>query len=56
MEGGTKVFDYLSALNEIVSEMESIGVEIDDEDKALRLIWSLLPSYEHMQIVLMYGK
>ena len=31
-------------------------MKIDDEDKALRLIWSLPPSYEHMQTVLMYGK
>ncbi|XP_039060075.1 G-type lectin S-receptor-like serine/threonine-protein kinase RKS1 [Hibiscus syriacus] len=56
MEEGTKISDHLSALNGIVSEMESIGVEIDDEDKALRLIWSLPSSYEHMQTVLMYGK
>ncbi|KAE8665938.1 hypothetical protein F3Y22_tig00112523pilonHSYRG00165 [Hibiscus syriacus] len=56
MEEGTKISDHLSALNGIVSELESIGVEIDDEDKALRLIWSLPSSYEHMQTVLMYGK
>ena len=56
MEEGTKISDHLSALNGIVSELESIGVKIDDEDKALRLIWSLPPSYEHMQTVLMYGK
>ncbi|KAE8667208.1 mitogen-activated protein kinase 9-like [Hibiscus syriacus] len=56
MEEGTKISDHLSALNGIVSELESIGVEIDDEDKALRLIWSLPSSYEHMQTVLMYEK
>ncbi|KAE8709065.1 hypothetical protein F3Y22_tig00110332pilonHSYRG00834 [Hibiscus syriacus] len=56
MEEGTKISDHLSALNGIVSELESIGVKIDDEDKALRLIWSLPSSYEHMQTVLMYEK
>ena len=56
MEEGTKISDHLSALNGIVSELKSIGVKIDDEDKALRLIWSLPPSYEHMQTVLIYGK
>ena len=31
-------------------------MKIDDEDKALRLIWSLPPFYEYVQTVLMYGK
>ena len=56
MDEGTKISDHLSALNGIVSELESIGVKMDDDDKALRLIWSLSPSYEHMQTVLIYGK
>ena len=56
MEEGTKNSDHLNALNVIVSELKSIRVKIDDEDKALRLIWSLPLSYEHMQTVLMYGK
>ena len=56
MEEGTKISNHLSALNGIASELEYIGVKIDDKDKALRLIWSLPPSYEHMQTVLIYGK
>lgn len=56
MAEGTTISDHLSVLNEIVSELESIGVKIDDEDKALRLIWSLPSSYKHMQPILMYGK
>lgn len=55
MVEGTTVSDHLSVLNGIVSELESIGVKIDDEDKALRLIWSLPSSYKHMQPILMYG-
>lgn len=43
-------------MNNIVSELESIEVKIDDEDKALRLILSLPPSYVHLKPVLMYGK
>ena len=56
MAEGTIISDHLSVFNEIVSELESIGVKIDDEDKALRLIWSLSSSYKHMQPILMYGK
>ena len=56
MAEGTTISDHLSVLNEIVSELESIGVKIDDEDQALRLIWSLPSSYKHMQPILMYRK
>ncbi|KAL4590864.1 hypothetical protein LXL04_003809 [Taraxacum kok-saghyz] len=43
-------------LNNIVSELEAIGMKVEDEDKALRLILSLPSSYEHMKPILMYGK
>ncbi|CAL5193311.1 unnamed protein product [Lathyrus oleraceus] len=56
MDEHMKVSDHLSVLNCIVSELETIGVKIDDEDKALRLIWSLPSSYEHIKPVLIYGK
>ena len=56
MEEGTKISDHLSVLNGIISELETLGVKIDEEDKALRLILSLPPSYKHMQPILMYGK
>ena len=56
MEKGTKILDHLSTLNEIVSELEAIGVAIEDEDKALRLIWSLSATYDNMKLILMYEK
>ncbi|KAJ0624083.1 putative RNA-directed DNA polymerase [Helianthus annuus] len=56
MDGDTKISDHLSVLNNIVSELEAIGVKVEDEDKTLRLILSLTSSYEHMKPILMYGK
>ncbi|KAK6151362.1 hypothetical protein DH2020_013997 [Rehmannia glutinosa] len=56
MNEGSKISDHLSTLNGIISELETIGVKIEDEDKALRLILSLPHSYEHMKPILMYGK
>lgn len=56
MDGGTKISDHLSVLNNVVSELEAIGVKVEDEDKALRLVLSLPSSYEHMKPILMYGK
>jgi len=40
----------------IVSKLEMIGDKIEEEDVALRLIWSLPSSYELIKPVLMYGK
>ncbi|XP_057795664.1 11S globulin subunit beta-like [Salvia miltiorrhiza] len=56
MDEGVKISDHLSILNGIISELESIGAKIEDEDKALRLILSLPRSYEHMKPILVYGK
>lgn len=56
MGNDTKISDHLSNINEIVSELEAIGVKIEEEDVALRLIWSLPSSYELIKPVLIYGK
>lgn len=56
MDEHTKVSDHQSVLNGIVSELETIGVKIHEKDKALRLIWSIPFSYEHIKLVLIYGK
>jgi hypothetical protein len=56
MTEGATISDHLSVLNGIVSELETLGVKMDDEDKALRLILSLSSSYEHMKPILIHGK
>jgi hypothetical protein len=56
MTEGATISDHLSVLNGIVSELETLGVKMDDEDKALRLILSLPSSYEHMKPILIHGK
>lgn len=53
---GTKIFDHFSVLNGIVTELEVIRVKIDNEDKAFRLLRSLLTSYTHLLSTLMYKK
>lgn len=56
MKEDTSISYHLSILNGIFFELESIGVEIDDEDQVLRLIWSLPPFYEHMKPILIHEK
>ena len=48
MAKGTKISEYPSVLNGVVIELEGIRVKIEDEDKALRLLWSLPTSYKHV--------
>ena len=54
MTKGMKISNHLGALNGIVTELESIGVKIEDEDKVLKLIWSLPSFYAHMKPILMH--
>jgi len=56
MGDDTKVSYHLSNLNEIVCELETIGVKVEEEDISQRLIWSLPSSYELIKPVLMYDK
>lgn len=56
MDENARVSDHLSVINDIVCELETIGVKIDDEDKALRLMWSLSSFYEHIKSILIYGE
>jgi hypothetical protein len=56
MAEGVIISDHLSVLNGIFSELEALGVKMDDEDKALRLILSLPSSFEHMNPFFIHGK
>lgn len=56
MNEDTKKIRSYSVFNNIVSELEAIEMKVEDEDKPLRLILSFAFSYEHMKLILMYGK
>lgn len=54
MDGNMKVFGYQSIHNDIFYELGTIRIKIDDEDKTLRLIWSLSSSNEDIKPILIY--
>ena len=56
MTRGATISDHLSVLNGIVSELETLRIKMDNEDKALRLILSLPSSYEPMKPILIHRK
>lgn len=56
MNEGTNIVDHLHSFVKIISQLFSINVQMEYEDKAMILLSSLPPSFEHLVTTLMYGK
>ncbi len=56
MAEGTSLKDHLDEYNKLLLDLSNIGVEVDEEDKALILIYSLPKSFEHITTTMLYGK
>ena len=48
--------EHMNASNQVVTDLARLRVKIDDEDRAILLLCSLPPSYEHLITTLTYGK
>src|SRR3954468_12340257 len=56
MAEGTLILQHLNAFNKIVSDLLALEVKMEEEDKALMLLSSLPPSYDHLVTTILYGK
>lgn len=56
MSKGGNFNEHLDEFNWLITELETIGAKIEEEDKAIILLVSLPPSYEHIRTTLMYEK
>ena len=56
MQEGSDLVEHVNAFNQLVTDLARLDVKIEDEDKALLLLVSLPPSYEHLVITLTHGK
>jgi len=56
MNEGTTVLEHLNFFNEVISELLTIDVKIDEEDKTLILLSSLPESYDHIVTTMFYSK
>ena len=55
LEGGDPIA-YIQKFNQVCSDVMSLDVKIDEEDRALLLLCSLLGSYDGLITTLVYGK
>eukprot|EP00253_Pinus_taeda_P004068 PITA_04068 len=52
MEDGDLVTEHLNAFNTVVSQLSSVDIKISDEDKCIRLLCSLLDSWDSLVIAI----
>jgi len=55
MAEGTFVQKHLNEFNSILVDLESLDVNIENEDKAILLVVSLPPSYKHFKEIMLYS-
>jgi hypothetical protein len=56
MQEGSDLVGHINVFSQMVTDLEQLGVAVDDEDKAIILLCSLPSSYEHVVTTLTYGK
>jgi hypothetical protein len=56
MEENTNLLEHLNKFNMLNTQLLNFGVKIGKEDKAILLLASLPPSYDHLVTKLLYEK
>ena len=56
MEEKTDLLEYLNKFNMLNTQLLNLGVKIGEEDKAILMLASIPPSYDHLIMTLLYGK
>ncbi|GFZ18499.1 hypothetical protein Acr_27g0002380 [Actinidia rufa] len=56
MMEGANFMEHLNEFKRLLIELEVIGVKVEEENKAVIMLVSLSPTYEHLSTTLMYRK
>ena len=56
MKEDTPILQHHNAFNRILSDLLALEAKLEEEDKTLLLLYSLLSSYDHITTTIMYDK
>ena len=56
MKEGTMILELLNFFNMVIRELLTVDLKIDEEDKVLILLSSLLQSYDYIINIMLYDK
>ena len=56
MQEGSNLAQHVNNFNQIITYLVRVDMKIEDENKVIILLYSLLPSYEHLVTTFTYGK
>ena len=56
MKEGTPILEHVNIFIKIVSDLLCLEVKLEEEDKALLLLATLPPSYDHLVTTILYGR
>ncbi|KAK8966007.1 hypothetical protein KSP40_PGU019629 [Platanthera guangdongensis] len=56
MSEGTQLLNHMNVFNKLVSQLRSMDVKVEEEDRALLLLSSLPRSFDHLVTTMLYGK
>ena len=56
MVDGADLTQHINTFNLVSSDMLRIDIKLDDQDKVMMLLTSLLASYEHLVTTLCWGR
>ena len=56
MKDGVSMKDHVDEFNKLILDLENVNIILEDEDKVLIILSSLLESYEHFVDTLLYGR
>ena len=56
MQESSNLAEHINVFNQLIADLGKVDVKIDDEDRAIILLYSLPGTYKHLITTLTYGK
>ena len=56
MQESSNLTEHINVFNQLIADLGKVDVKIDDEDRAIILLYSLPGTYKHLVTTLTYSK